>query len=95
MNDLNKTEKQLNVDKEFGLTSFSMKNGTMVMFLTALIAVVGVATYVSLPKDSYPEIKQSIVYIGTPYPGNSPVDMENLVTRPIEKELNTISEVDN
>src|SRR5690606_15751559 len=48
-----------------------------------------------LPKDSYPEIKQPVVYIGTPYPGNSPIDMENLVTREIEKEINTISEVDN
>lgn len=88
-------EQQQKVDKEFGLTTFSLKNGTMVMFLTFLIVVVGVITYVTLPKDSYPEIKQSIVYIGTPYPGNSPVDMENLVTRPIEKEINTISEVDN
>lgn len=83
------------VDKQFGLTTFSLKNGTMVMFLTFLIVVVGILTYITLPKDSYPEIKQSIVYIGTPYPGNSPVDMENLVTRPIEKEINTISEVDN
>jgi len=83
------------VDKEFGLTTFSLKNGTMVMFLTAMIVVIGLGTYISMPKDSYPEIKQPIVYIGTPYPGNSPIDMENLVTRPIEKELNTISEIDN
>ncbi len=94
MNQQNQPELKT-VDKEFGLTTFSLKNGTMVMFLTFLIVVVGVLTYVTLPKDSYPEIKQSIVYIGTPYPGNSPVDMENLVTRPIEKEINTISEVDN
>ncbi|MEQ8425571.1 MAG: efflux RND transporter permease subunit, partial [Cyclobacteriaceae bacterium] len=40
-------------------------------------------------------MKQPVVYIGTPYPGNSPVDIENLVTREIEKEINTISEVDN
>ena len=42
-----------------------------------------------LPKDSYPEIEQPIVYVGTSHPGNSPVDMENLITRPIEKEINT------
>jgi multidrug efflux pump len=86
---------ELKVDKEFWLTSFSLKNGTMVMFLTAMFVVMGIITYVALPKDSYPEIKQPIVYIGTAYPGNSPVDMENLVTRPIEKEINSISEVDN
>jgi multidrug efflux pump subunit AcrB len=88
-------DKNLKVDKEFGLTTFSLKNGTMVMFLTALITIVGISTYITMPKDSYPEIKQPIVYIGTSYPGNSPVDIENLVTRHIEKEINTISEVDN
>jgi multidrug efflux pump subunit AcrB len=88
-------DKDLKVDKEFFLTSFALNNRTMVMFLTFLFVVMGIMTYTSLPKDSYPEVKQPIVYIGTPYPGNSPVDMENLVTRPIEKELNSISEVDN
>jgi len=96
MNDVkNKTEKQFKVDKEFFLTSFALKNQTMVMFLTVLFVIMGIVTYISLPKDSYPEVKQPIVYIGIPYPGNSPVDMENLVTRPIEKEVNSISEVDN
>jgi len=91
----NTPDKELKVDKEFWLTSFSLKNGTMVMFLTAMFVVMGIITYNALPKDSYPEVKQPIVYIGTPYPGNSPIDMENLVTRPIEKEINSISEVDN
>jgi len=91
----NTPDKGLKVDKEFWLTSFSLKNSTMVMFLAAMFVVMGIITYVALPKDSYPEIKQPIVYIGTPYPGNSPIDMENLVTRPIEKEINSISEVDN
>ncbi|NJN41396.1 MAG: efflux RND transporter permease subunit [Flammeovirgaceae bacterium] len=65
------------------------------MFLTFLIVLAGIAIYRGLPKDSFPEIKQPVVYIGTPYPGNAPLDMETLVTRPIEKELNSISEVDN
>ncbi len=83
------------VDKEFKLTSFSLRNKNTVYFLTFLIVVMGITTYRTLPKDSYPEIEQPIVYIGTPSPGYSPIDVENLVTRPIEKELNTISEVDN
>ncbi|MCX7637750.1 MAG: efflux RND transporter permease subunit [Cyclobacteriaceae bacterium] len=82
------------IDKQFGLTSFALNNRTSVIFLAFLIAVMGVVTYLALPKDSFPEIKQPTIYVGTSYPGNSPLDMENLVTRPIEKELNTISEVD-
>jgi len=85
---------QKKVDKEFGLTTFSLKNNVSVIFLTFIIVIMGVLTYQSLPKDSYPEIKQPTIYVGVLYPGNSPVDMENLVTRPIEKELNSISQVD-
>ncbi|MBX2962489.1 MAG: efflux RND transporter permease subunit [Cyclobacteriaceae bacterium] len=87
--------KELKVDKEFSLSSFALNNRTSVGFLAFLITVMGVMTYIDLPKDSYPEIEQPVVYIGTSYPGNSPIDMENLVTRPIEKEINTIAEVDN
>lgn len=83
------------VDKEFKLTSASLKNRTTVFFLTFLMIVLGISSYISLPKDSYPEIEQPIVYIGTAHPGNAPLDIENLITRPLEKEINTISEVDN
>src|SRR5690606_40495471 len=63
------------------LTTFSLKNNVSVIFLTFIIVIMGVLTYQSLPKDSYPEIKQPTIYVGVLYPGNSPVDMENLVTR--------------
>ncbi|MBZ0245237.1 MAG: efflux RND transporter permease subunit [Cyclobacteriaceae bacterium] len=92
---MSENKKDLKVDKEFGVTTLAITNRTTVGFLAFLIAVMGILTYIGLPKDSYPEIKQPIVYVGTLYPGNSPIDMENLVTREIEKELNTISEVDN
>ena len=88
----NKTNK---IDKEFKLTSLSVSNRTTVMFLTVIIVFLGVSTYITLPKESYPEVKQPIIYVGTPHPGNSPVDMENLITRPLEKEINTIASVDN
>ena len=82
------------IDKEFKLTSYALRNKTTVYFLTFLVVVMGISNYISLPKDSYPEVEQPIIYIGTAYPGNSPLDMENLVTRPIEKELNSISEIE-
>ncbi len=95
--DINKSDdlsNQEKVDKQFWLTTFALKNKNTVFFLTFLIIVMGIISYQSLPKDSYPEIEQPIVYVGTPYPGNSPVDIENLVTRELEKEINAISEVD-
>ena len=71
-------------DKQFGLTTLALKNKTTVFVLTALVIFMGISIYLGLPKESFPEIEQPIVYIGTMHPGNSPVDVENLVTRPIE-----------
>lgn len=81
-------------DKQFSLTTLAINNRTTVFVITALIVLMGISTYIGLPKESFPEIRQPVVYIGTAHPGNSPVDMENLITRPLEKELNTISSVD-
>ncbi|MCV9385621.1 efflux RND transporter permease subunit [Reichenbachiella ulvae] len=90
----NSIQEDIKTEKQFGLTTLSLNNRTTVFVLTALIILMGISTYINLPKESFPEIHQPVVYVGTPHPGNSPVDMENLITRPLEKELNTIAEVD-
>lgn len=79
--------------REFGISSFSVDNSTSIVILTLIITVLGLGAYRTMPKESFPEIVIPTVYIGTPYPGNSPVDMENLITRPIEKELKSLNNV--
>lgn len=86
--------KDIKTEKEFGLTTLALKNRTTVYVLTIIVIAAGLFSYLSLPKESFPEIRQPVVYVGTPYPGNSPLDIENLITRPIENELNSISEAD-
>ncbi|MGI9543188.1 MAG: efflux RND transporter permease subunit, partial [Cyclobacteriaceae bacterium] len=88
-------EKTKGILKEFGLTNFALNNRTSVFVLTVLIVALGIYSYQTLPKESYPEVEIPTVYVGTAHPGNSPVDMENLITRPLEKEINTIDEIDN
>lgn len=90
----NEKPKEKEQDKSFGLTTASLNNRTTVYFLLFLIVVMGINAYITLPKDSFPEIEQPMVYVGTPYPGNSPVDMENLITRPLEKEINDVSDLE-
>ncbi len=87
-------EKDKNIYKEFGLTTFALNNRTTVFVLTFIIALTGVISYITLAKENFPEVEEPTIYIGTAHPGNSPEDMENLITRPIEKEINTISEVE-
>ncbi|WP_421878112.1 efflux RND transporter permease subunit [Marinoscillum sp.] len=92
---MSEDNQNINTNKQFGLTTLSLNNKTTVYILTLLVVVMGLTTYLTLPKESFPEVSQPIVYVGTPHPGNSPVDMENLVTRPLEQEINAIAEVDN
>ena len=82
--------KDKNVQREFGVSSGAINNRTSIIILTILIALAGVMAYNIMPKESFPEIKQPMVYINTIYPGNSPEDIENLITRPIEKELKSM-----
>ncbi len=56
-----------------------------------ILIVLGVTAYRDMPKETFPEIVMPKVFVGTSYPGNSPVDMENLITRPIEKQLKGIT----
>ena len=80
--------------KQFGLSTLATKNRTTVLVLTFIIMLSGLYAYIDVPKESFPEINIPQVYIGTAYPGNSPTDVEKLITRPLEKELNTITGVD-
>ena len=82
------------VDKEFPLTSLSIKNKVTVFVLSAIIFLAGLTAYQSMPSETFPEIVTPEIYVGTPYPGNSPLDIEKLVTRPLEKEINGISGID-
>jgi multidrug efflux pump subunit AcrB len=79
--------------KEFRLTSYAVEHKTGALVLLAIITVWGVISYRSVPKESFPEIEIPIVAVNTVYPGVSPADIETLVTRPMEEELNTISDL--
>jgi len=89
------SKKDQKVSRDFWLTNLALDNKTSVLVLMVLIIILGIGSYMNLPKESYPEVEIPTVYVGTVYPGNSPVDMENLITRPLEKEINTIDEIDN
>jgi multidrug efflux pump len=79
------------VVREFKITTLALKNKTTILLLTLSLALFGIVSYQTLPKELFPEIKFPWIMVMTPYPGNSPIDIENLVTRPIEKELETIN----
>jgi len=81
--------------RDFFLSTLAVNNRTSVFVIITLITIMGLLAYNTMPKENFPEIKIPTIYVGTAYPGNAPLDMENLVTRPIEKEVNTITGVKN
>ena len=79
--------------KEFKPTSWSITNKTSIYLVMLFISLGGIYQFLTLPKEQFPEIVIPTMYIQTIYVGNSPKDIENLVTRPIEKQIKSISGV--
>jgi len=78
-------------NKEFKPSSWAIENRTAIYVLTVIIAVIGYFSYVGLPKENFPEVVIPKIFIQTVYPGTSPSNMENLVTKQIEKQLKSAS----
>lgn len=76
-----------NTIRDFKLTVLALKNKNTVFLLTGIVAVFGLISYQQLSKELFPEVFFPTILVQTVYPGNPPVDMENLITRPIEKEV--------
>jgi len=79
--------------KEFKPTSWSIDNKTSIYILTLFITFAGIFSYIKLPKERFPDIVIPTIYVQTIYPGSSPKDIENLITKPIEKKIKSISGV--
>lgn len=79
--------------KEFKPSSWAIDNRTAIYILTIIITLVGLMAYISLPKEQFPEIKLPQIIVQTIYPGTSPDNMENLVTKPIEKQVKNLTGV--
>jgi multidrug efflux pump len=79
--------------KEFFATSWAIDNKTSIYVLAILISVLGMLNYYLIPKEQFPQVIIPYIVVSTPYPGTSPTDIENLVTRPIEKQLKSIADV--
>ena len=77
--------------KEFKPTSWSIDNRTAIYIIAIMISIYGLLKFNTMPKEQFPDIVVPTISVTTVYVGNSPKDIENLVTRPIEKQLKGIS----
>ena len=79
--------------KQFKPTSWSIDNRTSIYILTLFISIAGIFSYIKLPKEQFPDIVIPTIFVQTIYPGSAPKDIENLITKPIEKKIGSISGV--
>ncbi|MGI4865058.1 MAG: efflux RND transporter permease subunit [Janthinobacterium lividum] len=81
------------IEKEFGPTSWSINNKTSIYIVTLMLTIAGLFAYVKLGKEKFPDIVIPRIIVATVYPGTSPTDIENLVTRQLEKEIKSVNGV--
>ena len=87
------SKKEKNINKEFRLSSWAINNKTTIYVMMVIILLSGISAYFSMPRENFPEIKETKIYINSIYPGNTAEDVEKLITTPLEDVLKTVSNV--
>jgi multidrug efflux pump len=76
--------------KQFKPSSWAIDNKTAIYIVVVIITLMGISSYNNLPKESFPDIVVPKFFISTVYAGNSPSNIENTITKPLEKKLKSI-----
>ncbi|MBF8149842.1 efflux RND transporter permease subunit [Winogradskyella sp. F6397] len=82
-----------NTEKEFAWSSWAINNKTTMYVLIAVFFYLGISAFFDMPRESFPEVNETKIYVSTIYPGNTAEDIEKLITDPVEDKLKTVSNV--
>ena len=82
---------QLNIHKEFSLSSWAIDNKTVIYVIMLLFLILGLSAYNNMPRENFPEIIDNKIFVSAIYPGNTAEDIEKLIVDPLEDRLNNIS----
>ncbi len=72
------------------LVSFSLKHSLIVFFLTGLLAVIGIISYINTPIEAFPDVTNTRARIITQWSGKSAEEVEKFISLPVMKAMNTI-----
>ena len=81
------------IQREFKLTTWALNNANTVYLALVILIFAGFFAYRTMPKEMFPDVVLPKIIVKSVYPGNPPSDMENLVTKPLEKEIYTIKNI--
>ena len=85
------TPKNITKFKEFLLSSWAIDHRTVVYVIMTIFFILGISAYFSMPREAFPEINDTKVFVSTIYPGNTAEDIERIVTDPLEEALKGVS----
>lgn len=83
----------MNLDKEFKLSSWAINNKMTVYVIIAIIMIGGLMSYYNMPRETFPEVVETKIYVSSINPGNSAEDVEKFITEPLEEEFNDVAGV--
>lgn len=72
------------------LSRFSINQSLFVNLVSVIIIIFGLIVVFGMNREIFPNVDFDIVSITTIYPGATPLDVEKLITVPIEKELKEV-----
>lgn len=79
--------------KEFSISSWAIDNKMTVYVIMAIILFLGAFAYYSMPREAFPEIIETKIYVSSINPGNSAEDVEKFITEPLEEEFRGVAGV--
>ncbi|GLU43040.1 efflux RND transporter permease subunit [Allomuricauda sp. NBRC 101325] len=82
-----------NASKEFRLSSWAIDNPSVIYVMIGIFFIIGLSAYFAMPREDFPEVEETKIYVSTVYPGNTAEDMERLVTDQLEDVLKNVSNV--
>lgn len=77
------------------LTSISVKRPVTILMVTLIVILLGFVSLTKLPIDLLPEFNVPVAIVQTTYSGVGPQEIENLITRPVEESISTVSNIKN
>ena len=86
---MKKAEK--NSSKEFAWSSWAIDNPTIIYVMIAIFFVVGLTSYFAMPREEFPEVVETKIFVSTIYPGNTAEDIERLIVDPLEDRIKSVS----
>jgi multidrug efflux pump len=81
------------IHKKFPITSWAVDNRTTIYVLTFIVSIIGIISYINLPKEQFPDIVVPTILVTTINAGTSPTDVENLITRKLETQIKSVADV--